>query len=215
MAEQRQAAPRESLRARKKRETRQRISDVATGLFAERGFDAVTVSEVARAADVSAMTVFNHFARKEDLFLDRIPEAVELFTGAVRDRSPGETPLAALRRMLLRLADEGHPLGALHDSGPRFARVVLDSAALRARAREGVEEIETALAEALREAGEPDPRLTAALAVAAYRAVFTGTVARMLAGASPAGLADEHRARLDGAFDALERAVSPPSKGAR
>ncbi|GAA2093970.1 TetR/AcrR family transcriptional regulator [Streptomyces albiaxialis] len=217
MAEQRQAAARESLRARKKRETRQRISDVATALFAERGFDAVTVSEVARAADVSAMTVFNHFPRKEDLFLDRIPEAVELVTGAVRDRSPGETPLAALRRTLLRLADEGHPLGALHESGPRFARVVLDSAALRARAREGVEEVETALAGVLREAaeeetGEPDPRLTAALAVAAYRTVFTGTVARLLAGAHVSDLADGHRARLHAAFDALERAVSrPPS----
>lgn len=69
-----------TLRERKKRETRQRISDEATMLFVARGFDEVTVAEIAKAAHVSAMTVFNHFPRKEDLFLDRIPEAVELFT---------------------------------------------------------------------------------------------------------------------------------------
>ncbi|MBP2048736.1 AcrR family transcriptional regulator [Streptomyces griseochromogenes] len=72
-----------SLRERKKRQTRQRISDVATVRFVERGFDKVTVTEVARAAGVSAMTVFNYFPRKQDLFLDRIPEAVETFGEAV------------------------------------------------------------------------------------------------------------------------------------
>lgn len=60
------------LRERKKRLTRQRISGEATALFLERGFDEVAVAEVARAAGVSTMTVFNYFPRKEDLFLDRI-----------------------------------------------------------------------------------------------------------------------------------------------
>lgn len=59
------------LRERKKWETRRRISDVATGLFFARGFDNVTIAEVAEAAGVSRMTVFNYFPRKEDLFLDR------------------------------------------------------------------------------------------------------------------------------------------------
>ncbi len=61
----------EGLRERKKRQTRQHISDVATGLFLERGFDAVTIAEVAEAADVSVNTVYNYFPAKEDLFLDR------------------------------------------------------------------------------------------------------------------------------------------------
>src|ERR1700712_5361728 len=71
------------LRERKKRETRQHLSDIATGLFYERGFDAVSVAEVADAAGVSKMTVFNYFPRKEDLFFDRGPELAELFSEAI------------------------------------------------------------------------------------------------------------------------------------
>ena len=59
------------LRESKKKETRQRISDTATALFYVHGFEAVTVDEIAVAAKVSKMTVFNYFARKEELILDR------------------------------------------------------------------------------------------------------------------------------------------------
>ncbi|WP_327412040.1 TetR/AcrR family transcriptional regulator [Streptomyces sp. NBC_01233] len=193
-----------SLRERKKRETRQRISDEATMLFAARGFDHVTVAEVAKAAHVSAMTVFNHFPRKEDLFLDRIPEAVELFTAAVRDRAEGESQLAGLRLLLLRLLDQRHPLAGVGDTFPHFWRIVLGSPALRARAREGVEEVENALAEAI---GGPGARLTAALTVAAYRAVYVTTAGRLLAGERAADVAEDHRMRVNAAFDALERAL--------
>ncbi|MGW3322689.1 TetR/AcrR family transcriptional regulator [Streptomyces virginiae] len=200
-----------TLRERKKRETRQRISDEATMLFAARGFDQVTVAEVARAAHVSTMTVFNHFPRKEDLFLDRIPEAVELFTAAVRDRAADESPSAALRALALRLLDQRHPLSAVSDDFPYFWRVVLDSPALRARAREGVEEVERALGDAMAETAPggdgPGPRLAAALSVAAYRAVYVATARRLLAGERAADVVDDHRARVHGAFDALERAL--------
>ncbi|WP_371675882.1 TetR/AcrR family transcriptional regulator [Streptomyces sp. NBC_01276] len=195
-----------SLRERKKRETRQRISDVATTLFAARGFDHVTVAEVAKAAQVSTMTVFNHFPRKEDLFLDRIPEAVELFSDAVRDRPDGTPPLTGLRELLLRLLDQGHPLAGVGDTFPHFWRIVLGSPALRARAREGVEELEDALAEAI---GGPGARLTAALTVAAYRTVYVTTAGRLLAGERAADIAEDHRARVNAAFDALERALPP------
>ncbi|MFK0137857.1 TetR/AcrR family transcriptional regulator [Streptomyces murinus] len=193
------------LRERKKRATRRRISDIATRLFGERGFDAVTVAEVARAADVSAMTVFNYFPRKEDLFLDRIPEAADLLATAVRERAPDETPLTALRRLTLRLLDERHPLSAVGESYVPFWRIVIGSPALRARAREGVEEVETALAAALADTGTPDPDLLAALVVAAYRTVFVGTARRLLAGDPEAEVAEDHRARLETAFTALER----------
>ncbi|WP_079071289.1 TetR/AcrR family transcriptional regulator [Streptomyces yokosukanensis] len=195
-----------SLRERKKRATRQRISDIATGLFTERGFEAVTVAEVAREAGVSTMTVFNYFPRKEDLFLDRIPQAVALFVGAVRDRGAGEAPLAALRRLALRLLDRRHPLGGVGETFSTFGRIVVDSPALRARAREGVEEVERALAAALAEAGAPDPRLLAALVVAAYRTVFLASARQLLAGEPADEVAREHRARLESAFAALERA---------
>ncbi|MFG2481410.1 TetR/AcrR family transcriptional regulator [Streptomyces virginiae] len=200
-----------TLRERKKRETRQRISDEATMLFAARGFDQVTVAEVAQAAHVSTMTVFNHFPRKEDLFLDRIPEAVEFFTAAVRDRAADESPSAALRALALRLLDQRHPLSAVSDDFPYFWRIVLDSPALRARAREGVEEVERALGDAMAETAPggdgPGPRLAATLTVAAYRAVYVATARRLLAGERAADVVDDHRARVHGAFDALERAL--------
>ncbi|MFF9677322.1 TetR/AcrR family transcriptional regulator [Streptomyces eurythermus] len=198
--------PELSLRERKKRETRQRISDIATDLIGKRGFDAVTVAEIARAAGVSPMTVFNYFPRKEDLFLDRIPEAADLFASAIRDRAPGEPPLAALRRLALRLLEERHPLGGVGDTFADFWRTVAASSALRARAREGVEEIEAALAAAFGEAGVADPELSAALTMAAYRTVFVASVRRLLAGDPVAEVARDHRHRLETAFDALERA---------
>jgi len=197
------------LRERKKRATRQRISNVATALFKERGFDQVSVAEVARAAEVSTMTVFNYFPRKEDLFFDRIPEFVEVFSGAVRHRPPGDTPLAALRRLTLELLDQHHPLAGLTDSFPQFWQVVLDSPALRARAREGLEEVEIALSDALTDTAPdtPDPGLTAALTVAAYRAVHVTTGRRLFAGEGAADVTEDHRARMNAAFDALERAL--------
>ena len=85
------------LRDSKKRETRQRISDVATGLFYARGFDAVTVEEVAAAANVSKMTVFNYFARKEDLLFDREDELKLLLREALAERPKGQSPIDALR----------------------------------------------------------------------------------------------------------------------
>ncbi|MEW2304436.1 TetR/AcrR family transcriptional regulator [Streptomyces sp. NPDC006655] len=200
-----ESRPGESLRERKKRETRQRISNVATVMFREHGFDRVTVAEVARAAGVSAMTVFNYFPRKEDLFLDRIPEAVAAFAGAVRDRAPGESPLAALRRLAFRFIDAGHPLGGVGEGFAGFWSVVADSPALLSRAREGAEEVERALARALAEAGVGDPELTAAVVVAAYRSVCVVSVSRELAGEPYEEVVVDHRVRMGAAFDALER----------
>ncbi|MFD0415410.1 TetR/AcrR family transcriptional regulator [Streptomyces sp. NPDC127108] len=205
------------LRERKKRRTRQRITDEATLLILRRGFEQVTVAEVAAAAEVSTMTVFNHFPRKEDLFLDRVPEGVETVTRAVADRRPGETPLAALRRRVLELLDERHPFGAVGESFPRFWQVVLDSPALRSRAREALEELEDALAAALARAAGEDPaapgddtRLTAALTLAAYRTAYATTARRQLAGTGADEAAVGHRELVHRAFDALERAVPRP-----
>ena len=86
----------EGLREFKKRETRQRISNVATEMFLARGFEAVTVTEVAAAAGVSEKTVYNYFPTKESLVLDQIQGQVERLIGAVRDRPHGVSPSAAL-----------------------------------------------------------------------------------------------------------------------
>src|SRR5262245_1524278 len=119
-----------SMRERKKAQTRQRIADVATDMFIKRGFDNVTISEIAEAADVSKVTVFNYFPRKEDIFFDRGPQALQLLTAAVRGRDVNEPPLRAVHRLLLDLAHQGHPIGGLRDRYIRFWQTVLDSPAL-------------------------------------------------------------------------------------
>src|SRR5579862_6779402 len=86
-------------RARKRLATRQTISDAATRLFWERGFDQVTVDEIAEAADVGRMTVFNHFPRKEDMFFDREEEGRETLRDALRRRDPDVSLIETLRRL--------------------------------------------------------------------------------------------------------------------
>src|SRR6201992_3730984 len=90
-------------RSRKRLATRQGISDAATLLFMERGFDHVTVDEIAEAADVGRMTVFNHFPRKEDMFFDRDEEGREILREALRQREPHVAPIEALRLLAHRL----------------------------------------------------------------------------------------------------------------
>lgn len=91
--------PPAGLREAKKARTRQAISDVATALFVERGFEAVTVAEIAAAADVSVKTVFNYFPAKEDLFFDRAAELERALAAAITERAPGVTVSASLREL--------------------------------------------------------------------------------------------------------------------
>ena len=134
----------------KKRETRQRISDAATKLFVERGFEAVTLDEIAFAASVSKMTIFNYFGRKEDLMLDREDELrLVPFREALRDRPEGESPVETLRRVVdrLRVGNEKLPLFApIASQTVRWWRVVEASPSLKARLRELGDEAAEALA---------------------------------------------------------------------
>ncbi|UNO42692.1 TetR family transcriptional regulator [Streptomyces sp. MST-110588] len=208
-----------TLRQRKKFRTRRRISGVATQLFVERGFENVTVAEVARAAEVSTMTVFNYFPRKEDLFFDREPEMVELITRAVRERGPGHPPLAALRDLALDLLARRHPLGAVGEGFTHFCQVVVDSPALRARAREAVGEIEDLLAGLLAEAVGADardhgPRLAAALVLAGCRTAYGTAVRRQFAGDSVEAVAADQAILLKETFAVLEPVVERVLPGA-
>lgn len=100
MTEPSDATPDPGLRERKKAQTRTAISDVATHLFVERGFDAVTVAEVAAAAGVSVKTVFNYFGSKEELFLDRDTAIRDLVVRTVAARPAGTRPTTALGALL-------------------------------------------------------------------------------------------------------------------
>src|ERR671935_84405 len=89
------------LRERKKQRTRELIADTARELFLERGFDAVTVAEIARAADVDAKTVYNYFPSKPELFYHRFLEFEQAMVDAVRERERGMSILAAFGRFVL------------------------------------------------------------------------------------------------------------------
>lgn len=206
------------LRERKKRETRQLISDIATGLFAERGFENVTVAEVAQAADVSTKTVFNYFPRKEDLFLDRLPDLLTSVAQAVRERSAASTPIGAFRDLVLTMLAERHPLsGYANRDYTAFWRVIVESPALQARVREFVQELEDLMANLIAEADGTDPhaaatRFAAASAVAAYRTVFLAAAGRIMGGTDPDTVIAELDADYRRTFEAAEQAAAPRSR---
>jgi AcrR family transcriptional regulator len=161
------------LRESKKRETMQRISDIATGLFLARGFDAVTIEEIAAAASVSKPTVFNYFARKEDLFLDREDDVQRLLRQALDERPEGQSPIAALRHLVDRLCEQKHPFARIDGRTVAWWRVVAASPSLRARVREIGDEAVEGLAGLL--AGpEPDgrDRLVAGMVMLTWRTAY-------------------------------------------
>lgn len=189
-------------RERKKQLTRQAISDVATKLFLERGFDAVTVAEVAAAADVAVQTVFNHFPTKEDLFFDD----ASWVTGpaeAIRTAPPGEPPLESLRKHYLTAIRHRHELGYLA-SWPQFSRTIEGSPALVARVRQNAQTMEDLIAEALLERNAKMSPLLARLVAAQYGAaqkVLEQELARLM----PTGEASDRQ--LTRATKLLEVAI--------
>src|SRR6201986_858322 len=103
------------LRELKKEQTRQHIADTSWGLFAARGFDQVSVAEVARAAQVAEATVFNYFPSKEDLFYSRLESFLTPLGEEVRGRAPSQPGVAAFQAALLA---DGGLLGALESGDP-------------------------------------------------------------------------------------------------
>ncbi|MFF0475000.1 TetR/AcrR family transcriptional regulator [Streptomyces sp. NPDC004284] len=199
------------LRELKKRQTRQAISDTATRLFLERGFEAVTIAEIAVAAQVAKMTVTNYFPRKEDLALDFHETFRDSLAAALESRREGESALAGLRRAYLEaVAQEGALAGF---SGPAFARMIISSPTLAARLRELHEQREDALAEALAaETGVPAgalaPRAVAALLAAAHRTLFQYAVDLTLAGRTHGEIADALTKAADEVFALLEPSLA-------
>ncbi|MGW4960144.1 TetR/AcrR family transcriptional regulator [Nonomuraea sp. NPDC004186] len=199
----------EGLRERKKRETRQRIADVAMGLFMAKGFDNVTVAEVARAADVSVNTVFNYFSTKEDLFADRQEVAVDLAPRVLRERGPGESVVRAFRRDFLDALDTRHWRYGLNAGVDLFARIVDEAPSLGAKLREIGEERERVLAQALADELEADPddltpRLVASHLLNTTRLLGDYSIRRLLAGEDWESIEPGLRAQAERAFDLLE-----------
>src|SRR5579884_1483227 len=181
-------------------------------LFVVRGFDDVTVSEVAAAAGVSEKTVFNYFPTKEDLFFDEVPARIEAQAAAIRERRPGQSVLDALQEQQtagaarLTSADFAH-----------FARVIDESPALQAKELEVMSLIADALAESLQsELGIPE--LEAHVAANAITSVqwqfFRDARRHALAGRHGPAAARRLRDELQRAYALLEgglgRLEDPP-----
>jgi len=176
-------------REQRKAETRQAISDVATRLIIERGFEAVSMSEIADAAGVSRKTVFNYFASKEQLVFDRDEEARQLLREGMGARM-SMTPLAAFQALVRELLDTGHPLLRINAGAASFWKTVAQSAVLVAHARQLQALLTDDLAQLMAEsAGRPvadaDARLGASMLMASMVAAYEQGLRALSFGGDP------------------------------
>ena len=194
------------LREVKKQQTRELIAAQAMRLFATRGFDQVTVLEVAAAAGVSEKTVFNYFPTKEDLFYDEVPAREAALIGAIRERRPGESIVQSLRRLQAaecpRLCSPGFAT---------FARIIEDSPDLRVKELEIMAHFSHVLADAIKEelaVDERDARIAAGLLISIHRQMFRMAREQALAGKHGPTAVRRLKSDLDRAYELLEHGLS-------
>ncbi|MFI1017946.1 TetR family transcriptional regulator [Streptomyces sp. NPDC020965] len=170
------------LRERKKRRTHRAISDAAVALFLERGFDRVSVAEVAAAAEVSKPTLFRYFATKEDLALHRFADHEGEPARVVADRRPELSPLDALRRHFLDGLERCDPVTGLSEAPEVLAylRLLYGTPSLVARLHAYQGRSEAVLAESL--GGGIGGRLAAGQIVAVLRILAEENWRRIAAG---------------------------------
>jgi len=203
------------LRERKKARTRRLIADTAARLFAERGYENVAVSDVAREAEVAEQTVYNYFPTKERLVTDRDEQIQDRLCDLVRSRPPGVTPAAASRDFVLRSVDgirtippevwRGE-LGHLAAISPTVHRLAL----------EAVDRLAVALAAAISESTDVPPEIARlqGIALASVNQIIIDEAGRRTrAGQSQARIARELRRIVENVLDELDRwfGVSEPS----
>jgi len=188
------------LRERKRQRMFQRLSDIAVGLFLEKGFDAVSVAEVAAAAEVSKPTLFRYFPAKEDLVLHRIADHEG---EAARVAGEGPAPLTALRRHFLAGLERSDPVTGLDDRPEvlAFHRLLYGTPALVARLHGHLERSEAALAGAL--GGDLDARLAAGQIIAVQRVLAQENWRRIEAGERVADVRADAVAAAERAFGRL------------
>jgi AcrR family transcriptional regulator len=176
------------LRERKKQQTRQLLADTARRLFAERGFEKVSVAEIARVANVSQPTVFNYFPTKEDLVYSALEQFEDDLLTTIRDRTPEESILQAFGRFILRprgfLAAEDEQAAARL---VEISRMIAESAALQARERQILDRYTSSLAALIAKetrASDDDPRpaVTAAALIGVHRTLIEHVRRHILAG---------------------------------
>ncbi|MER5493767.1 TetR family transcriptional regulator [Streptomyces sp. NPDC002490] len=197
------------LRERKRLLTYRTVSDTAIALFLERGFDEVSVAEVAAAAGISKPTLFRYFPAKEDLVLHRLADHEgEAARAVAAGRAAGLAPLVALHRDVRDGLDRREPVTGLNDDPAvlAFHGLLYGTPALVARLSGHLERAEEHLARALAPDVPADrsapvtARLAAAQVIAVRRVLALENRRRIVAGASAAEVAQGAHARADAAF---------------
>jgi AcrR family transcriptional regulator len=206
------AATEPGLRERKKQRTRQLIADTARRLFAERGFEQVTVAEIAREAEVAPATVFNYFPTKEDLFYSRLEAFESEMLSAIRDRPDGQSVLEAFETFLFGRR------GVLAKDAPdeqirTITRIITESPALLARERQVFDRYTEALAALLAEEtgarpGDVVARVVAHTLIGLHRALIDHVRRQALAGVPAARIRRDLRAGARSAFAQLEAGLA-------
>ncbi|MFB6849349.1 TetR family transcriptional regulator [Streptomyces sp. NPDC056373] len=196
------------LRERKKQRMYETVSDIAVRLFLEKGFDAVSVAEVAAAAEISKPTLFRYFPAKEDLVLYRIADH-EGEAARVVAEGAGTAPVEALRRHFVDGLERGDPVTGLNDHPDvlAFHALLYGTPSLVARAHAHQERSEAALAEVL--GGDLDARLAAGQIMAVLRVLALENWRRIAAGERVADVRPEAVAAAERAFGRLTSGLPP------
>ncbi|CAL9489527.1 TetR/AcrR family transcriptional regulator [Streptomyces sp. MPA0124] len=204
-------APAPGLRERKKQRMFQTLSDTAVELFLEKGFDAVSVAEVAAAAEVSKPTLFRYFPAKEDLVLYRIADHED---EAARVARGAPAPLDALRRHFLAGLERCDPVTGLNDHPAvlAFHRLLYGTPALVARMHTQLERSEAALAEVL--GGDLEARLAAGQIIAVQRVLALDNWRRIAGGERVEDVRGDAVAAAERAFAGLAAGLPGLTAGA-
>ena len=207
------AATTVGLRERKKAQTEAKLWRIAVGLFVERGFDQVSVAEIAAAADVSKVTVFNYFPTKEDLVMSPPGQHVDDLAAAVRERAPGQPVVAALREQYLGALERRDPAVGFNDEVHVLdvLRLIIQTPSLLERAHAMALIAESALAHELAElSADHDPVLAAVAAAqlaGTRRCLAAENQRRLLAGESCAQVYPDAVASAVRAFALVENGL--------
>ena len=197
------------LRARKKARTRDTIADAAISLFLARGFDQVSVSDIAATAEVSKPTLFRYFATKEDLVLHRFADHNGEAARVVRDRRPDLAPMTALHRHFRARLDQFEPVTGLNDHPQvvAFHRLVFSTPSLAGRLTQYMLDDEDALAAAL--GPGIGARLQAAQVIAVQRVLARTNWQKIADGRTAHDVRPEAIADADQAFTQLRQGPPP------
>ena len=203
------------LRDLKKARTRRLIADTAARLFAERGYERVTISEIARAAEVAEQTLYNYFPTKEHLVTDREQQIQQQLDELIRSRPAGTSPATAIRDFVL------HTVSAIRDLPPENARgslgyLAVISPAVNRLALELTDRQATALAATIGETSTVAPeiaRLQGIALAAVFQIIISESGRRARDGQTPAQIAEALHPQIENILAELDRWLTPGQLG--